>query len=730
MTGNWFGLAAMAAVGRGVLSALIILSATAALGQNSLQGLSAAMQGGQEMVTLDLAQGLSELPSGFVLQSPARIALDLPGMLNQAGRSSFEFRLGRLKSASLVQSGERLRLVLNLQESTGYSLRLNGRSLVVLLLPPAGAAGAVGDVGAAGTVLAAAAPLPTAGSRTLEALRDLDFRLGTDGAGRIIVALANDQVAVDVRQQGQTLVAEFLQSSLPEGLRRRMDVTDFATPVQTVSLSQAGDRVRLVVEAKGAWTHTAYQAERQLVLDVAPLRAEGARGSAAAAFSGKKISLNFQNIDVRALLQVIADFSKFNIISSDAVAGSVTLRLQEVPWDQALDIILQAKSLAMRKTGNVLWVAPREEIGVREKLDLEAAAALQGLEPLRTQSFQLNYAKAAELAAQITGRGSADVTSSVPPTLAGASRLLSPRGSAIWETRTNQLFVTDVATRLEQVQQLIAKLDIPVRQVLIEARIVEASDAFGKSLGVRLGGSDLRSARGGDAGFPLGGDSRLAFGSSYGNAVASSGAGGAVDLSSNFVNLPALGQGGYSAATFAVSIFGVAANRFLNLELSALEADGKGKVVSSPRVVTADQIKALIEQGTELPYQVASASGATSIAFRKANLKLEVTPQITPEGSIILDLDVNKDSVGQSTAAGFAINTKHIKTQVLVENGGTVVIGGIFELTESDTETKVPLLGDLPLVGNLFKSRSSVSNKQELLVFITPKVLAQRTLSR
>jgi len=730
MTGNWFGLAAMAAVWRGMLSALIIFWATAALGQNSLQGLSAAIQGGQEMVTLDLAQGLSELPSGFVLQSPARIALDLPGMLNQAGRSSFEFRLGRLKSASLVQSGERLRLVLNLQESTGYSLRLNGRSLVVLLLPPAGAVGAVGDVGAAGSVLASAAPLPPAGSRTLEALRDLDFRLGTDGAGRIIVSLANDQVGVDVRQQGQTLVAEFLQSSLPEGLRRRMDVTDFATPVQTVSLSQAGDRVRLVVEAKGAWTHTAYQAERQLVLDVAPLRAEGARGSAAAAFSGKKISLNFQNIDVRALLQVIADFSKFNIISSDAVAGSVTLRLQEVPWDQALDIILQAKSLAMRKTGNVLWVAPREEIGAREKLDLEAAAALQGLEPLRTQSFQLNYAKAAEVAAQITGRGSADATSSASPALASASRLLSPRGSAIWETRTNQLFVTDVATRLEQVQQLIAKLDIPVRQVLIEARIVEASDAFGKSLGVRLGGSDLRSARGGEAGFPLGGDSRLAFGSSYGNAVASSGAGGAVDLSSNFVNLPALGQGGYSAATFAVSIFGVAANRFLNLELSALEADGKGKVVSSPRVVTADQIKALIEQGTELPYQVASASGATSIAFRKANLKLEVTPQITPEGSIILDLDVNKDSVGQSTAAGFAINTKHIKTQVLVENGGTVVIGGIFELTESDTETKVPLLGDLPLVGNLFKSRSRVSNKQELLVFITPKVLAQRTLSR
>jgi type IV pilus assembly protein PilQ len=303
---------------------------------------------------------------------------------------------------------------------------------------------------------------------------------------------------------------------------------------------------------------------------------------------------------------------------------------------------------------------------------------------------------------------------------------LSSRGSTISEARTNQLFVTDIPSKLEQVQALIAKLDIPVRQVLIEARIVEASDTFGKSLGVKLGGSDLRAQNGGDGGYQIAGENRVAFGSSYGNAVASSGAGGTIDLTSSFVNLPAVGQGGYNPATFALSIFSSAANRFLNLELSALEADGKGKVVSSPRVVTADQIKALIEQGTELPYQVASASGATSIAFRKANLKLEVTPQITPEGNIILDLDVNKDTVGQSTAAGFAINTKHIKTQVLVENGGTVVIGGIFELTESENETKVPLLGDLPGVGNFFKSKSRIANKQEMLVFITPKVIADK----
>jgi type IV pilus assembly protein PilQ len=376
----------------------------------------------------------------------------------------------------------------------------------------------------------------------------------------------------------------------------------------------------------------------------------------------------------------------------------------------------------MRKTGNVLWIAPKDEINAKEKLELESIASHQSLEPLRTQSFQMNYAKAIDVAAQLTATGGGTGTNT--------SRMLSPRGSTIAEVRTNQLFVTDIPSKLEQVQQLISKLDIPVRQVLIEARIVEATDTFGKSLGVKLGGNDLRAQKGGDGGYSVTGDTRVAFGTSYANAVATSGAGGTNNLTSNFVNLPAIGQNGYNPATFAVSLFSSAANRFLNLEISALEADGKGKVVSSPRVVTADQIKALIEQGTELPYQVASSSGATSIAFRKANLKLEVTPQITPEGNIILTLDVNKDTVGQQTAAGFAINTKHIQTQVLVENGGTVVIGGIFEMTESNDETKVPVLGDIPGLGNLFKSRSKISNKQEMLVFITPKVITERSATR
>jgi type IV pilus assembly protein PilQ len=550
-------------------------------------------------------------------------------------------------------------------------------------------------------------------SRDTAPIRDLDFRRSADGAGRIVVTLPNNQVGVDIRQQGQNLVVEFMKSTLPEGLRRRLDVGDFGTPVKTVTTLQSGDRVRMVIEPKGQWEHSAYQSDEQFVVEVKEIKIDPKKLTQGAGYNGQKLSLNFQNIEIRSLLQVIADFTNFNIVTSDSVAGSVTLRLQDVPWDQALDIILQAKGLGMRKNGNVLWVAPKDEIAAKEKLDLESAAAVQGLEPLRTQSFQINYAKAAEIAVQLQASGGG---------AAGASaRILSVRGSVIAEPRTNQLFVTDIPSKLEQVQQLLAKLDIAVRQVLIEARIVEASDSFGKSLGVRLGGGDPRAV---NVGATEGGPFSAGIGSSYVTGALGT-------TSGNFVNLPSTGAlGSSSPGQIALSIFGAGANPFLNLEISALEADGKGKVVSSPRVVTADQIKALIEQGTELPYQVASSSGATSIAFRKANLKLEVTPQITPEGNIILDLDVTKDTVGQSTPAGFAIDTKHIKTQVLVENGGTVVIGGIFTEDQTENETKVPFFGDLPVLGVLFRNRAKSSTKREMLVFITPKMLADKALGR
>jgi type IV pilus assembly protein PilQ len=706
---NWCGLAGLC---RSLFVPLAWLAVMLPLhAQTAIEAVTGSMQGGAEVIRIDLSQPLAAVPTGFSVQSPARIALDFPGISNGMGRSTIDINQGNLKSVSVVQAGDRTRVVLNLKQSTPYKTQLQGKSLFVLLEPVAVAA-----------PVAASPVFSAVQSRDTLALKDLDFRRAADGTGRIIVALPNNQVGVDIRQQGQTLVVEFMKSTLPEGLRRRLDVADFGTPVQTITTFQAGDRVRMVIEPKGAWEHSAYQSDEQFVVEVKQQKIDPVKLTQGPGFTGQKLSLNFQNIEVRSLLQVIADFTNFNIVTSDSVSGSVTLRLQDVPWDQALEIILQAKGLGVRKNGNVLWIAPKEEIASKEKLERESTVALEGLEPLRTQSFQMNYTKASEIALQLTASSGGPGNNN--------SRLLSPRGSTISEARTNQLFVTDIPSKLEQVQQLIAKLDIPTRQVLIEARIVEASDTFGRSLGIKLGGNDLRAQKGGDGGYQLAGDNRVAFGSSYSNVIASSGAGGSVDLNSNFVNLPAIGQGGYSPATFAVSIFSSAANRFLNLELSALEADGKGKVVSSPRVVTADQIKALIEQGTELPYQVASSSGATSIAFRKANLKLEVTPQITPEGNIILALDVNKDTVGQATAAGFAINTKHIQTQVLVENGGTVVIGGIFELTETDSETKVPLLGDIPGVGNLFKSRSRISNKQEMLVFITPKVVAERGAGR
>lgn len=694
--------------------AAMLLSMTA-FAQNAVQSVTGTIQGGSEVVRIDFAQPLTAVPAGFAIQAPARIALDFPGVTNAIGRSTVEINQGNLRSVNVVQAGERTRLVLNLKAAASYKAQIEGKSLLVLLDP----------VAVAATAAPAAAVFAESRNRDTQPLKDLDFRRGTDSSGRIVVDLANNQVGVDIRQQGQNLVVEFLKSTLPEGLRRRLDVSDFGTPVQSVTTFQAGDRVRVVIEPKGLWEHSAYQSDNQFVVEVRQQKIDPNKLTQGPGFSGEKLSLNFQNIEVRSLLQVIADFTNFNIVTSDSVAGAVTLRLKDVPWDQALEIILQAKGLGMRKNGNVLWIAPKDEIAAKEKLDLESRAAIQNLEPLRTQGFQLNYTKAADIAAQITAGGGGAAP--------GASaRILSARGSVIAEPRTNQLFVTDIGSKLEQVQQLISKLDIAVRQVLIEARIVEASDSFGKSLGVRLGGSDLRGLRGGDAGYAVGGTNRVAFGGSYDAVTGTTQESTVVPntLNTSFVNLPAVGQGGYNAASFAISLFSSAANRFLNLELSALEADGKGKLVSSPRIVTADQTKALIEQGTEFPYQQATSSGATAVTFRRATLKLEVTPQITPEGNIILDLDISKDSRGETTAAGIAINTKHIKTQVLVENGGTVVIGGIFELNETENETKVPVLGDLPAVGNLFKTRQRSSNKQEMLVFITPKMIADRAAAR
>ena len=702
---------------RGMSVLLATLLSFAAFAQNTIESVTASVQGGVEIIRVDLTQELPTSPNGFSIHSPARIALDLLGVVNGLGRPTVDVNQGNVRSINVVQSGDRSRLVLNLKQTTNYKTEIRGKSLFVSLDPVAAPSGAV----------VAATVFSEDRNRDVLAIKDMDFRRGAEGAGRVIVDLANSQVGVDIKQQGQTLVVEFLKSSMPEGMRRRLDVSDFGTPVQSVTTFQTGDRVRMVIEPRGAWEHSAYQSDNQFVVEVRPQKVDSGKLAQGANFSGEKLSLNFQNIEVRALLQVIADFTNFNIVTSDTVGGSVTLRLKDVPWDQALDIILRAKNLGMRKVGSVLMIAPRDEINAKEKQELESSLAIQGLEPLRSISIQLNYAKVSDILVQLNQSNAGG------PGGVQGQRFMSPRGSAFGETRTNQLFITDIPSKLALIQEMVSKLDIPVRQVMIEARIVEAQDTFGRSLGVRLGGADLRGIQGGQAGYPVGGGSdRVAFAGTYDamTATTTQSSGSLNNLNTTLVNLPAIGQGGYAPATFAMALFSNAANRFLNLELSAMEADGKGKIVASPRVVTADQAKALIEQGTEYPYQQATSSGATSTAFRKASLKLEVTPQITPEGNVILDVDVTKDSRGETTAQGIAINTKHVRTQVLVENGGTVVIGGIFELQENESVSQVPLLGDVPYLGNLFKTRTRNTSKQELLVFITPKVIAERAIAR
>ncbi|GER12904.1 type IV pilus secretin PilQ [Variovorax boronicumulans] len=686
--------------------------------QNAIESVTSSTQSGAEVIRIDLAQPLTAVPAGFSVQTPARIALDFPGVTNAIGRSAIEVNQGNLRSVNVVQAGDRSRVVLNLKQATAYKAEIQGKSLLVVLEP------------VAGTALAASAATTFAENRNRDTLplRDVDFRLGADNTGRVLVDLPNNQVGVDVKQQGKSLVVEFTKSTLPEGLRRRLDVADFGTPVQLITSQQSGDRVRMTIDAKGDWEHSAYQSENQFVVEVRARKVDPSKLTQGVGYNGEKLSLNFQNIEIRSLLQVIADFTNFNIVTSDSVSGALTLRLKDVPWDQALDIIMQAKNLGMRKNGSVLWIAPKDEINAKEKLEFEAKAAIENLEPLRTQSFQLNYTKAIAIAQGLTGTG-ASAGGGGGGGGGATSRILSPRGSVIAESRTNQLFVSDIPSRLAQVTDLIQKLDIPVRQVLIEARIVEASDTFGKSLGVRMGGGISRERVASANGNP-------AYGT-FGVMPATTNAGGvggaaATWTNSNFINLPAgdAGGTGNAAGTFAISLFNSSLSRMLNLEISALEADGKGKLVSSPRVITADQTKALIEQGEEIPYQQATSSGATSISFRKAVLKLEVTPQITPEGNIILTLDVSKDARGVNTSAGPAINTKHVQTEVLVENGGTVVIGGIFELTETNDESRVPVLGEIPYMGALFRKRERVANKTEMLVFITPKMITDRNAAR
>jgi type IV pilus assembly protein PilQ len=681
---------------------------------NSVEAFNVSQQSGKVIVKLTLKEALKSQPGSFTVANPARIAFDLPNTVNGLGRNSQNIGEGELVSMNMVQAGERTRMVLNLRRSVSYDTQIDGKNLLIIL---AAAPAASGSGGAAVTHFVEAKQLDT------HTVRDIDFRRGKAGDGRIVVDLSDSSTGIDIRVQGQNLVIDFFKTSLPDKLRRRLDVTDFGTPVQSINTFNQGENVRMVIAPKGLWEHSAYQTDTQFVVEVKQVIPDPnklTQGSKAG-FTGEKLSLNFQNVEVRSVLNVIADFTDLNIITSDAVGGSLTLRLKDVPWDQALQIILDTRGLDMRKNGNVVWIAPRDELATKEKLMLESQQQIGELEAVRTESFVLNYQKAADVQTLLTSAN---------------QKVLSKRGSAVVDVRTNTVFVQDVPTRLEEVRKLIAQIDVPVRQVMIEARIVEASDTFSKNLGAKLGYNQM--VPGGDW---LGGQAlRTSIGPSLTNTVqqtsnatntATLGTGTAdIAGTGQNVNLPANGLGGFNAGVISTILFNRNFTRFITLELSALEADGKGKIISSPRVLTGDKVEALIEQGTELPYQSATSSGATSVSFRKANLSLKVKPQITPDGNIIMTLDINKDSVGQVTAAGFAIDTKHVKTEVLVENGGTVVIGGIYSQDERTTITKVPLFGDIPVLGNLFKNTGKTDNKTELLVFITPRIVDDRLTVR
>ena len=667
----------------------------------SIQSVTGSVQGGGEVVRIVLDEPLSQAPTGFAVQSPARIALDFLSTTNGLPQSLVELNQGNLNTANVVEASGRTRVVLNLKSATNYRTELDGNAVLVYL-DPVKTASAVAPIST--PVQVTPAPAPVASPKSI---RDVDFRRTSDGAGRLVVALGSAGASADVRNEGKGLVVELSRSSLPDALMRRLDVVDFGTPVQLISSSQKGDKVRLKVDLKGEWEHSAYQSDDQFVLEVREKKIDPTKLTQGPGFSGERLSLNFQNIEVRALLQVIADFTNFNIVTSDTVGGALTLRLKDVPWDQALNIIMEAKGLGMKKNGNVLWIAPREEIDERTKKDLEAARSIEQLETLRTQGFQINYAKAEELVKKFT---ESQNTGGTAGTNTNNTRFLSERGSAIAEERTNQLFITDTPTKLEEITELLKKLDVPVRQVLIEARIVEARDTFGRSLGVKFGGGYNRPGRG-------------SIGSGYAEKGTSTG--------NPFVNLPAdvIQNSKANNATLALSIFNSSMSRFLSLELSAMESEGIGKIISSPRLLTADKFEAEISQGTEIPFTTVSNDG-TKTEWKDASLKLKVTPQITPDGDIIMDLKVNKDAVGIQTPNGLSIEKKEIITQVLVENGGTVVIGGIFEMQETNQINKVPLLGDIPGVGNLFKNRIRETEKREMLVFITPRMVTDAIANR
>jgi len=725
--------------GAALAALALVLAAPLAWAQagarNAVESINfSSIQGGKIIVKVGLKEPLAAVPQGFAVTNPPRIAIDLPDTVNALNRTQIEAGEGDLKSVSIVQTASRTRLVMNLTRNLTYTQAIDGRQLVVTIDgSQASSSGAAVSTApsAAPTVFAEAAP----GSTVRYNLRDVDFRRGNAGEGRVLVDLSSANIGIDIRMQGRQLLIDFINTNVPRNLVRRLDVGDFGTPVRFVDTFEQGGNARMVIEPRGIWEYSAYQTDTQFIVEVKPVKEDPNKlvQSSVPGYAGEKLSLNFQNVEVRAVLQVIADFTGLNIITSDTVGGNLTLRLKDVPWDQALDIILQAKGLSKRKNGNVVLIAPTDELAAKEKLALEAQAAVSDLEPVRTESFALSYAKAEDLKKLLTDKD---------------QKILSKRGTASIDERTNTLFVQDTGGRLEEARRLILQLDVPVRQVLIEARIVIADDKWGRQLGARFGTQSAFNSNNynfgvsgnlldtsvnipqnpqsrGSASLTYPGGNPNIAGWSIGTSITGTVPMGAQPEQLN-VNLPVVG----AAGSLALSILNLGSGNLVNMELSALEADNRGKVVSSPRVITADKKKAVISQGTEIPYLTASASGATTVAFKPAVLELAVTPRITPDDRIIMDLEVKKDSVGQIFSGIPSVDTKKVSTQVLVDNGDTIVLGGIFEQTTRTTVDKVPFLGDVPIVGNLFKRTIKQDDKTELLIFVTPKIVKDTLLIR
>ena len=710
---------------------------SAPAGSNSLEAVTVAKgASGRTVVRFTLKEPPANPPAGFAIASPPRIALDFLDTANNLGAAQRAIEDGALRSLNVIQAGNRTRVVFNLNRAQNFETQVEGNAVLVTLLDQPGGGAAEAQAPQVQRFAEARA------SDVQHALRDVDFRRGKNGEGRIIVDLSDNTTGIDIRQQGSQLIVDFLRTSVPRNLERRLDVGDFGTPVVSVDTFNQGGTARMVIEPKGLWEHSAYQAENKFILEVKAVQedpnklTQGSRQG----YKGEKLSLNFQNVEVRAVLQVIADFTGLNIITSDTVQGSLTLRLKDIPWDQALDIIMQTKGLDMRKNGNVVLIAPREELALKEKQALEAQQQIGDLEPLITESFQLNYAKSSDILNIITVGGSGGGSTLGGAGGAGRSgdRFLSKRGTAFVDPRTNILFVTDIASKLDEVRKMIRQIDTAIRQVVIEARIVIADDKWGRQLGARFGmqtgftvNNRYAVGQGGSLatqpvvttqGGQVTRETRTQTPYELASGIASAGYSTPEQLN---VNLPIANPAGQLALT----LINLGSGNLINLELSALESENRGKVISSPRVVTADNQKASIEQGTEIPYVTpGSGNSPPTVQFKKAVMRLDVTPQITPDGRIIMSIEIRKDSVGQFVpvqGGGFvpSIDTKNVTTQIAVNNGETAVIGGIYEEEVRNDVTKVPLLGDIPFFGYAFKTTDRHANKTELLIFLTPRVI-------